>query len=165
MDWQARKEVKKGNFGEKIVKEFLEKSGYVVYGCITERAHAFDFLAIKDKKVFVIAEVKSKARLNKYLATGIDIRHYNDYSNIYATQNIDIILFFVDEHPKEERIYCQKLSILSVKKVVDGIEYPNTRIAKGIVLFSISDMLNVCTLNDLQLLELRKYSTRSYDYE
>lgn len=165
MNWGDKIQVKKGNLGERIVKQALEQKGYTVYKCVTDGAHAFDFLAVKDKKVFLIAEVKSKARFNRFAATGIDIRNFEEYRYIHENQNIDVLLFFVDEHPKEERIYCQKLSILMQPKTIDGVKYPNITIANGKILFSLSDMITVCKLNDEQLLELKKHSTRNYDYE
>jgi len=164
MNWEDKIQVKKGNLGENIVKETLEKRGYIVYRPVTEKAHAFDFLAVKDKKVFVIAEVKSKARFNKYEATGINLSNFKEYKFIYENQNIDVILFFVDEHPKEKRIYCQKLSILMQEKKVDGIKYPNLEISQGKILFSLSDMVTVCELTEEQLNELKKYSSRNYEY-
>lgn len=164
MDWQDRTEVKKGNLGEEIVKNVLESKGYIVYKCGTKGAHAFDFLAVKNKQVLFIAEVKSKARLNKFYATGINTKHYKEYKYIYNKHNIDILLFFVDEHPSEKRIYCQKLSILMQNKTIDNISYPNTEIAKDIVLFSLSDMINVCYLSDEQMQMLKSFSNRSYDY-
>lgn len=164
MEWNDKSTVKKGNIGEEIVKEVLEQQRYVVYGSLTEGCHAFDFLAIKDKREFLIAEIKSKARLNKYAATGIDIRHFEEYQYIMKNKNIDVVLFFVDEHPSEERIYCQKLSVLSEKKTIGGVEFPNTSIVKGIILFSLSDMINVKNLNESQLHRLKEHSTRNYQY-
>jgi hypothetical protein len=163
-DWEKKPQVKKGNLGEQIVIAVLEQRGYVLYKAITEKAHAFDFLAVKDKRVFLIAEVKSKARFNKFEATGIDLAHFHDYKFVLDNHNIDVVLFFVDEHPKEERVYCQKLSILMQEKTVDGVKYPNTDIAKGKIIFSLSDMIPVYKLNREQLNELKKYSTRSYEY-
>jgi hypothetical protein len=165
MNWENKITVKKGNFGEDIVRKSFEKKGYVVYKCITEKAHAFDFLAVKDKKVFLIAEIKSKARLNKFYATGIDTRHYNEYLVIMDNMKMDIILFFVDEHPKEERIYCQKLSILKIEKKIDNIKFPNTTIARNITLFSLTDMIEVKKLNLEELQTLKTYSSRNYTYD
>lgn len=164
MNWNERIQVKKGNLGEEIVLKKLEEKGYIVYKSITEKAHAFDFLAVKDKKVFIIAEVKSKARFNKFEATGIDIKSFEEYKYIYENQKIDIVLFFVDEHPKEERIYCQKLSILMQEKIINEIQYPNFNISKGKILFSLSDMKELCKLTKEQLNELKKYSSRSHEY-
>jgi len=164
MSWENKKEVKKGNIGELIVQKSLELKGYIVYKPITEKAHAFDFLAIKGKRVFVIAEIKSKARLNKYFATGIDTRHFEEYKFILEKQKIDVIIFFVDEHPQEERVYCQKLSELIKPKIVDGVKYPNFEISKNKVLFSLNDMITVRKLNKNEIEELKKYSSRNYDY-
>ena len=164
MDWEDKTTVKKGNIGERIVKKYFESKGYVIYKCITEKAHAFDFLAVKDKKIFLIAEIKSKARLNKYEATGINSRHYQEYLTIMENMKIDIILFFVDEHPKEERIYCQRLSVLKTLKTVNKINFPNIQIARDITLFSLADMIEVKKLNLEELNELKLYSTRNYNY-
>lgn len=164
MGWEDKITVKKGNVGESIVKSIFEKKGYVVYKAITEKAHAFDFLAIKDKKIFIIGEIKSKARLNKFNATGIDTRHYNEYLTIMDAMKTDIILFFIDEHPKEERVYCQKLSILTKEKTIDNIKFPNTSIVKNITLFSLADMCEVRKLNTEELILLKQYSTRNYNY-
>jgi len=164
MGWEDRATVKKGNFGEKIVQEALESRGYIVYRAITAKAHGFDFLAVKDKKVFLIAEVKSKARMNKYRATGIDIRHLNDYIHVMEQQRIDVVLFFVDEHPQERRVYCQKLSTLLLECQEDGVKYPNFGISKGIVLFPLSKMIEVRKLTEEESAFLTTMSTRNYGY-
>jgi Holliday junction resolvase-like predicted endonuclease len=163
--WENKITVKKGNLGESIVRRALEKKGYIVYKAITEKAHGFDFLAVKDKRVFVIAEVKSKARMNKFEATGIDVRHLNDYVTVMEQQNLKVVLFFVDEHPKEKRVYCQSLYELLIPCVVDGVEYPNYSIAKGIVLFPLSKMIEVEKLTDDESNTLTELSSRNYEYE
>lgn len=164
MKWNDKKEVKKGSLGERIVKSSLEKKGYVVYEPTTDKAHAFDFLAVKDKRVFIVAEVKSKARLNKFNATGIEVRHYNDYSFVLDSQNIEVILFFVDEHPDEQRIYCQRLSELRKPCDFGGVNYPNFDIVKNIVLFPIEKMIHVSYLSDDEAIKLRELSNRNYNY-
>jgi len=165
MEWHKKRTVQKGTLGERIVKTALENKGYIVYEPTTDKAHAFDFLAVKGKRVFVVAEVKSKARMNKFPATGIDVRHFNEYSFVMETQNMAVILFFVDEHPKEMRVYCQRLSELMKPEIHHGIEYPNFDIAKGIILFPISKMVHVCELTEEDAEELRGLSTRNYKYE
>jgi len=157
--------VQKGNLGERIVQVALEKKGYIVYRAITQKAHGFDFLAVKDKKVFIVAEVKSKARMNKFKATGIDVRHLDDYLYVMEAQSMDVVLFFVNEHPPENRVYCQKLKTLMTPCVEDGIEYPNFGIAKGIVLFPLSKMVEVQKLNEEEASELARLSSRNYNYE
>ena len=165
MAWKDRTSVKKGTLGEMIVQKALEDKGYIVYQAITEKAHGFDFLAVKDKKVFIIAEVKSKARMNKYRATGINTSHLKDYLHVMEQQQLDVVLFFVDEHPQERRVYCQKLSVLLTETIEGGIKYPNFEIARGIVLFPLSKMVEVKKIDKEQALQLASLSTRNYEYE
>jgi len=171
MQFRDMIQTKKGELGEKIVKHILQEKGYVVYTYSSlkdDKAHFFDFLVIKktqnQKEIFVV-EVKSKARFNKWPATGIDIRHFNEYLEIHQKNNLDFFLFFVDEHPDEQRIYGQRLSNLIVKKIVDGNEYPNTDLCKGKILFPLSDMKEIYKLNEKEVLELQSMSSRKYQYK
>jgi len=164
-NWENKTTVIKGNLGESIVKSILEQRGYVVYKSITDGAHCFDFLAIKDKIKFIVAEVKTKGRLIKYRATGFDIRHYNEYMAVSKKHNLDVIVFFVDNHPKEKRVYCGNLTTLSNKHTVDNIEYPNCDIVKNIILFSLDDMKHIAQLTDEQVNILNDYSTMDAKYK
>ena len=47
MSWQDKIQVKKGNIGEKIVRNYLEKKGFIVYEPKTNGSHPFDKIAIK----------------------------------------------------------------------------------------------------------------------
>lgn len=156
---------KKGVFGENIVREYLESNGWIVYEPITDKAHAFDKLCIKDKINIVIAEVKTKARMNKFNATGIDVRHYKEYCNIKDKYNIPIFIFFVDEYTKA--IYGNKLSELQKEyKAKDGIypKYIDTRNNKRIILFSLEIMKHIYNLTDNEVEYLKKESSRNYNY-
>ncbi len=163
-NWNEFTQVKKGNIGEAIIQNILEEKGYIVYKALTFGRHAFDFLAVKDKSRFVIAEVKSKARLNILPVTGINLTHYNEYIHTLEKTNIDIILFFLDEHPKEQRIYCQLLRNLMQPKIIDNNQYPNFNISKGKVLFHLSEMRHVRNLTVNELESLKAFSTRKYEY-
>jgi hypothetical protein len=171
MEFKDRIQTKKGELGERIVKDILQKKGYVVYtpsSLKEDKAHIFDFLVMKkieNKKEIFVVEVKSKARLNKWPATGIDIRHFNEYLFIHQKNNLDFFLFFVDEHPNEQRIYGQRLSTLIAKKVVEGIEYPNTNLCKGKILFPLSDMKQIYKLNLNEVEQLKSMSSRNHQYE
>lgn len=164
IEFEKKTSTLKGNIGEDIVKKKLEDNGYMVYVCSTLGSHQFDFLATKGDK-FIICEVKTKARLNKYATTGINEKAYNNYMRLSKEKNMEVILYFVDEHPLEESVYCQKLSVLSELKVVDDIIYPNTKIASGIILFPLSSMKRIHKLTPEELIEIKSYSNRSYDYE
>ena len=161
MEWKDKIQVKKGDFAEDIVHTYLENKGFIVYKPHTEGKHGFDRLAVKDKKQLIIAEVKAKARMKKYRATGIDLRHYNEYKLIEVKHNIPIFLFFVDEWLK--KIYGNWLSELE-KESYDDINYPNTIIKPGIIFFSYIKMKMITTLTDEQSEYLKSTSTRNYTY-
>ena len=167
MEWSKKTTVKKGALGEMIVRQALESKGYIVYEPKTKGAHPFDLLAVKDKRVFVIAEVKTKARLNNWEATGINVSHYNDYIHVMEAHNIDVVLCFVDEHPSEKRVYGQRLSELIKEHKENGIDYPNFDILKkrNIVMIPLSKMITISNLDDHTVTNLMELSTRSHDYE
>jgi len=156
MSWNELREVKIGNWGESIVKNIIEKKGWIVYTPITSGPHAFDFITTKDKKKVVICEVKTKPRMLKYKATGIDVRHLNEYRNIRNEINVEFYLFFVDAHPDQKNVYYKELKTLLKKREVDGVTYPNYDICKGIVLFSLDDMHEVGKLTIDQLKEYKE---------
>lgn len=163
VNWSIKPQVIKGDFAENIVHDFLEKKGFIVYKPMTNAAHGFDRLAVKNKSQLIIAEVKAKARMNKYEATGIDLRHYNEYKKVQEKHNIPVWIFFVDE--LLSKIYGNWISELE-KKITgdDGVEYPNTKIAKGIILFSLKHMKDVSNLTSRQCEYLKENSTRTYEY-
>jgi len=159
--WQDKTQVKKGSFGEKIVRNYLEGKGFVIYEPLTNGAHAFDKLAIKNKRTILIVEVKSKARMNYYNATGINIKHFNEYKFISKKYNLPVYLFFVDE--MLGKIYGNKLSKL-LEPVEDDLKYPNTDKVKDIILFSLNSMVDIYTLTEAEIDSLKELSTRKYDY-
>lgn len=167
MDWHKRIQVLKGTFGETIAKDYLRNQGRVIYVPESDKAHPFDFLSFKGKEEPEILEVKSKARMNDYYATGIDRRHARDYWRMYKNYNIDTFLLFIDEHPAEKRMYGQKISVLAQKYIAkDGRQYPFLMKRKGtqITLFSLESMIEIGKLTDEQCNQLRKLSKRSYQY-
>ena len=54
-------------------------------------------LCTYNKEKVIALDVKTKARMNKYAAQGIDIRSYNEYLKFKKTMNIDFFLVFVDD--------------------------------------------------------------------
>jgi len=157
--WENKIQVKKGNIGEELVLKFLEEQGYIVYKPITNSAHCFDNLAIKDKRTAIIAEIKTKARMTYIEATGFDYRYYKEYKFISEKYKLPIFIFFVDEHLKE--IYGNWLSLL--EKEVDG--FPRKISNDKIILFSLKNMILISKLSVDKCEELKKLSTRNYDYK
>ena len=156
MNWQDKAEVKKGNIGEQIINEYLESKGFVIYKPITNGAHAFDKLAIKDKQQLIIAEVKTKARRNKYADTGIDMKHFETYQNISKKHNLPIFIFFVDEMLGE--VYGNWLT----KLIEPRDNYP--LIQNDIIYFPLTNMRNIKKLTIQEVELLKKYSKRNYKY-
>jgi hypothetical protein len=90
--------LQKGEIGENIIREYLESKGWIVYFPYTKnKAHAFDILATKNKEKIIALDVKTKARLNKWKATGINIKSYKQYLSFKKLMSIDFYIFFVDD--------------------------------------------------------------------
>lgn len=160
-DWADRPQTKKGEYGEKKVHEYLEAKGFIVYLPVTEAAHAFDRLAIKDKKQAIIVECKAKARRTKYADTGINITHYNDYSYISKKHNLPVFIFFIDEHLSE--IYGNFLRELERPTEVSGKKYPSRE--GKIIYFPLANMRrNIAQLSKSDCDYLKQQSRRNYAY-
>jgi len=165
-NWNDKLEVKKGNIGEKIVQEYLENRGFVIYKPITEKAHCFDTLAIKDKEKLLIVEIKTKARLNKYPATGFDYKHYLEYNKISEKHNADVFVFFVDE--MLEKVYGNYLKYLEELTIINKVVYPitiNFGYNKKVIAFPLDNMVDIKMLTEEQVQEIKKYNTRNYVYK
>lgn len=159
-NWNDKIQVKKGNYGEKLVKNYLESKGWVVYNPETDGPHGFDKLYVKDKKHLVIVEVKTKTRLNKWNATGFDIKDYEGYLFIQNKYGLEVFIFFVDEHLKS--IYGNKLSVLKEKYIAKDGVYPMK--LKNIIVFSLETMKTSSKISDEDSLYLKEHSSRNYDY-
>lgn len=158
LDWDNKLSVIKGNFAEEIVRNYLESKGFVVYEPITNGAHCFDKLAVKDKEQFIIAECKAKAKRTYYNDTGINIRSYYEYKKVMGKHKIPVFIFFIDEYLAE--IYGNFLSEL--EKEDDN--YPIYQ--NGIIYFPMYRMRrNIAGLTPEQCAYLKEHSNRSYEYQ
>lgn len=154
---------RKGTIGEEICRRYLEKWGWVVYKAITEGPHAFDMLAIKDKHQVVAVEVKTKARLNKWPATGVDQKDFELYWRLSTQHNMPFWLFFVDEY--EGLIYGNSLSELERPVVVGGHTYPMVlQLKRPIRIWHLSSMMTFGMLSEEEMAELKRYNQRAYGY-
>lgn len=164
MNWENKTTVQKGNLGEEIVYNNLINKGLIPYKPIYEGAHPFDFLcATKNKKNIVIVDAKAKARMNNKIdgsfVTGIDTKHFNDYKYLSEKHGIPVHIYFVDEHPKEKRIYGNSLTIL--EKTMFERTFKGTKIT----LFRLENMIHVAFLTSNQAESLMEKSTRTYAYD
>ena len=155
MNWHDKTEVKKGDIGEEIVKNILEKKGYIVYKPITNGAHKIDyFVHSGSEKKIMCCEVKTKRRMARYARTGCDISSHEQYLEIYKKHNIDTFIFFVDDF--EECIYGQWLSVLGEGIIIN-------RYSKVIV-WELSTMKKIIELTNDQVSEINKFTKEVYDY-
>jgi len=153
MSWSDKIQVKKGDIGEEIVKKYLQNRGWIIYKPITDGAHPFDMFCSRNKTEFMALDVKTKARLNNWAATGIDIRHYNDYKTLTETLDIDFYLFFVDD--KVGTVHCQQLSKLPEP----------FKVTKYIYAWNLEDMIYLFTISDEEIKKISNFDSRNYDYK
>jgi hypothetical protein len=154
-DDEFKKALKKGYLGEKIIQEYLEKKGWIVYFPYTKnKAHYFDILATKNKEKAIAVDVKTKARLNLWPATGINIKSYNEYLNFIKKTNIQFYLIFIDD--KSGETHCANLKKLKTCE--------NIRPTNKIIAWYLKDMKYLFTIKKEKIIELSKYDQRNYPY-
>lgn len=146
--------LKKGNIGEDIVSKYLENKGWIIYRPFTkDKAHYFDMLCTLNKEKVIAIDVKTKARLNKWNAQGIDIRHYKEYLNFIEITKVNFYLIFVDD--KTGEVHLAELSKLN------NPIYPN----KQIIAWNVNDMHYLFSISENDINNLSKYDQRSYKFK
>ena len=146
--------LKKGEAGEKIVREYLENKGWIVYCPFTKnKAHYFDMLATKNKEKVIAIDVKTKARLNKWPAQGIDIKNYSEYMNFIKKINVPFYLVFIDD--KSGDVYSAELS-----KLKNGFNP-----TKNIIAWMLEEMIFLFNIGKEKIKALSEYDQRNYDYK
>lgn len=157
INWEDLKSVKKGNIGEEITRRYLESKGYIIYKPLTDGAHSFDNLAIKDKTEIFVVEVKTKPRRKYYNDTGINVKHYKTYQEVSKKHNLKLFIFFIDE--VAGLIYGNELKNL-IRPVFDKKQYP--LIEKGIIYFHLSNMVRIDELSKDQCENIKEFTNSSY---
>lgn len=144
----------KGEIGEQIVTEFLEKKGWIVYRPYTkDKAHYFDMLCTLNKEKTIAIDVKTKARLNKWNAQGINIKSYNEYVNFVKKTSVPFYLIFVDDK-------TGKVHLADIIKLENPI-YPNTKI----IAWNLDSMKYLFTIGKEDIIRLSKYDQRNYKFK
>jgi Holliday junction resolvase-like predicted endonuclease len=157
MGWQDKKQVKKGNIGEDIVLELLEKRGYIVYSPKTDGSHKIDYFAHNgSSKNVICCEVKTKRRMARYDQTGFNVSAYEHYNEMLIKHNIRTFVFFVDDF--EGCIYGNWLDELG-----DGNIKGSGR--DRVIVFNLSNMKMICELNEDVVNQISKFTTEKYDYK
>jgi len=152
-NWQNLNTVKKGDIGEQIIIDYLDKKGFVIYAPFYSKPHWIDFFASRNKDEIYAIDVKTKSRLNKWDATGLDLQDYKDYLKLNQKTGIRVFLFFVDD--KEGFIHCA-----DIQNLKNGF-YPTPKI----IAFYRKDMKLIGKIDDQYLKKLEKYDSRKYIYK
>lgn len=126
--WHDLCEVKKGDYGESLVRRILEDCGFIVWKAVTEGAHLIDFIVELEKRLIFAVEVKTKAMMIKYAETGFNYSHYEAYRDFSRRANLPVLIAFVD--PRKKAIYGNFLTVLDEPRVQAAIKYPKTMPAK-----------------------------------
>ena len=159
------KSLQKGDMGEKLVVDILESKGWSVFRPVTEGAHSFDVLAIKDKKKAIALDVKAKGRMNKYPATGVNENHFLTYKAFSEKHNMPFWIIFVDEC--KGLVYGNEIIELQKPREVEGVLYPKkimTRDRKEIRLWPLEAMIAIGDINAQDRAALVLMSQRAYEY-
>lgn len=146
--------IKKGDLGEQIIQQYFEDRGWIIYKPVQkDTPHYFDMLLTKDKKKLMAVDVKTKARLNKWNAQGINISHYNDYMRFTAETNIPFFIVFIDD--KSGDIHTAEIT-----KLKDPI-YINSYI----IAWDLNQMFRIHQIDPQAIRELSQLDQRTYEYD
>jgi len=153
MRFEDTKQYKKGQMGEEIIREFLEKKGWIVYFPFTKnKAHYFDILATKNKEKVIAVDVKTKARLNKWAAQGINLKSYNEYMKFIEKNKIPFYLIFIDDKSGD-------VHYADLKKLGRG--FPVT---SKIIAWHLLHMKKLFNIGEVKIKELSELDQRNYLY-
>ena len=159
------KRLEKGAVGESIVRKLMEAKGWVVYQPLTEGAHAFDMLGIKNKETAIALDVKAKSRLNKWPITGVNQTHFDEYRRFSEKHCMPFWIVFVDEMLRE--IYGNTIEELE-KHFEDGQRcYPWIRPdkwGKEIRYWHLDTMVKIAKIGENESDALVSLSQRNYEY-
>jgi Holliday junction resolvase len=146
--------LKKGEIGERIIREYLESNGWIVYIPFTKnKAHYFDMLATMKKEKAIAIDVKTKARLNKWNAQGIDKTHYKQYMEFINNHNVPFYLCFIDDKSGD-------VHVAELEKLNNPIN-----VNDKIIAWEVSQMKLLMNIGKELVNELSMYDQRNYKYE
>ncbi len=147
--WHDKPEVKIGDYGEELVRSFVESKKYICYKAVTDRAHLVDYFIFRNDKGVIAAEVKTKPRRRKYPDTGFDSRSYEAYKKFTDEHNMKMFIFFVDT--AERSIYGNFLHKLDEIHKTERKVYPleeQTKDGRVIRYYSLDSMIHITDLSE-----------------
>ena len=155
---------KKGEIGEGIIINMI-KNSYPNYDIlkhsIKDKAHWIDIIIMNKKNNDIrFVEVKTKARMNKFPMTGIDLKHYKEYLKLYLKTKIEILIYFIDD--KIGNIY-----LLPISKAIELENQDKYKTFKNgeIICWFLDDMKYIKKISENKIKELTKYDERNYEFK
>jgi len=148
-EWNKNTEVKKGTYGENLVKKYFEDKDFHVYETNTDGKHGFDFIIDSMRGLMLFVDVKAIALRNVRPDTGITYTKYESYKKYATERNMDFLLVFVDE--EEKRIYGNTIKELDKKEHL---------IQDGIIYWLVADMKSFRDLTEEEVKVLLGYVSR-----
>lgn len=155
--WHEQRKTKIGDYGERLIREHLEKLGCICYKSVTDGPHPCDFFMFNRDKHVIAVEVKTKPARKKYPDTGFDLRHYNGYKKFTEEHSMYMFIFFVDEERGE--IYGNYLHKLDETRISNGMSYPTeerTKYGQIIRYYPLSAMIPIRKLSREEICELKR---------
>jgi hypothetical protein len=156
MEFNELVQTKKGGIGEEIILNWLDQNGYICYNPYNQnRPHWCDIVFFNKNYELFFADVKTKAKLNKYNATGINTNSYNNYKKIMNETNQKFFIFFVDENAKD-------IHLLDLSNCSNGFHLVQN---DKIIYWKLEEMIKIADNLDLNICnQIKEYNTRSYPY-
>lgn len=158
--------LQKGALGEAVVRRILEANGWVVYQPMTEGAHHFDMLCIKNKRSAAAFDIKAKARMNKFPCTGVNQTHFEEYQRFSEKHLMPFWIVFVDEAMRS--IYGNTIEELEKPRQEGNITYPwvmGSKSGTKLRLWPLSAMKTIAAITEEESKSLSAFNQRSYEYE
>ena len=160
--------MKKGDYGELIVKQYLHKKGINTMSNDEQVPHPFDFLMFAKRNgewTLVMSDVKTKPKMRQYNGTGIDVADFNLYLYLQQKFGMEMYLYFVDD--TLGKCYGNYLNDLTKEVKENGIVYPFTTRAssnkRDVIIFHMSNVKPAFDLDAEQISILKSLSTSEYD--
>ena len=129
------KNMEKGDLGEKIIHNYLNKKNLTVFSVQKEnKPHFCDLFFMTQDDLIIAADVKTCTKMDTK-ASGIPRRQYLRYKKFRDTSGISFCIFFIDDESKE------------VHMVEIGVEEP-FRINREHVAWSLDNMLYLFSITE-----------------
>jgi len=129
VNFNEKREHRKGMIGESIVRRRLESKGWQVTQFTYDMAHVFDMFCHNMKTgQSMVVEVKTKSRMKLYDETGISHYHFLRYRKWIEKHDLEFYLLFVDHiagciYAADFRKLCMKPMMERGRSVTWNMKY------------------------------------------